>query len=56
MEQFKVTSMDLLNLAYSRSTELKHGKHSFAGIADKEYTEEFYEIRPQYQVLTKWEA
>ena len=42
LEQFKVTSTDLLNLAYSRSTELKHGKHSFVGIADKEYKEEFY--------------
>ena len=48
LEQFKATSTDLLNLVYSRSTELKHGKHSFVGTADKDYTEEFYEMQPQY--------
>ena len=56
LEQVKVTSMDLLNLVYSRSTELKHGKHSFVGIADTEYAEEFCDMQPQYQGLTQWET
>ena len=41
LELSKVTLMDRHSLDYNLDTELKHEKHSYVGIADNEYKEEF---------------